>query len=195
MGKQVLLRRICAGLVVASGCALLQVCHAAPDEIVVFTDEFEMPGAIGYELHVSFAARARKTPDYSGEQPPNCITESRYNAEVRGIFGVRQGDWKFTVNPILNQALSPNPNGRPIEIEVFAQVLRSLNPDFSVGVEHFASLGRLSNPNFGSQSGQISYLVMDIQAKKHLGIHLGLGQGWTRATDKRVLKALISLPF
>jgi hypothetical protein len=46
---------------------------AAPEEIVVFTDEFERPGEIGYELHVNFSAKARRTPDYPGEQPPDRV--------------------------------------------------------------------------------------------------------------------------
>ena len=33
--------------------------QAAPDEIVVFTDEFEKKGEVGYELHLNYAARAR----------------------------------------------------------------------------------------------------------------------------------------
>jgi hypothetical protein len=238
---------------------------AAPDEIVVFTDEFEKKGAVGYELHLNYAARARKTPDYPGEQAPHHvfrvmpeivwglsekwnlglhfplsydpatksakldgakvrlhylnvnehspdsatfygvnyevsayskrITESRYNAELRGIVGVRAGDWKFTVNPILTKALSDNPNGKHLEFEVFGQALRSFGEDFAVGIEHYSSLGRLSNPTFGSQSEQITYLVTDFKTKHHFDIHLGIGHGWTSPTDKLVFKALIGIPF
>jgi hypothetical protein len=216
-------------------------------------------------LHLNYTARARRTPDYPGGQPPyrilrvmpevvwglaekwnmgvhvpfsynvntrtgtldgikvrlhylnqieqspdsalfyganyeiaiysKRITESRYNGEIRGILGVRRGDWKFTVNPIVNQALRTNPNGRAVEFEVFGQAMRSFGEDFAVGVEHYASLGRLSNPSFGSQSEQISYLVTDIKTKKHFDIHLGVGHGWNNATDTLVFKALIGLPF
>ena len=239
--------------------------RAAPDEIVVFTDELEKKGELGYVVHLNYAARARKTPDYPGEQPPHRvfrlmpevawgfaekwnlgvhvplsydfntrsttldglkvrlhylnmieqgedkaffyganyevaiynkrITESRYNGEVRGILGIRRGDWKFTTNPIINQALSVNPNGRPLELEIFSQALRSFGEDFALGIEHYSSLGRLSKPTFGPQSEQISYLVADIKTKKHFDIHIGIGHGWTGATDKRVFKALIGLPF
>jgi hypothetical protein len=254
---------VCAAATFVSTCATLA--HAAPDEVVVFTDELEKKGEVGYALHLNYAARARKTPDYPGEQPPyrvfrfmpevawgfadkwnlgvhvplsynvntrsttldglkvrlhylnviehspdsatfyganyeiaiynKRITESRYNGEIRGIFGRRQGDWKYTINPILNQRLSHNPGGRPIELEVFGQVLRSFGEDFAVGVEHYSSFGRLSNPTFGSQSGQTSYLVMDFKTKNHFDIHLGIGHGWTDAVDKRVFKALIGIPF
>ncbi len=239
--------------------------RAAPDEIVVFTDELEKKHDIGYVLHVNYASRARKTPDYPGEQAPyrvfrvmpevawgfadkwnlgvhvpfsynvntrsttldglkvrlhylnviehgkdsatfhganyevaiydKRITESRYNGEIRGILGQRRGDWKYTINPIINQRLNQNSDGRPVALEVFGQVLRSFSEHFAVGVEHYASFGRLSNPTFGSQSEQTSYLVMDFKTRNHFDIHLGIGQGWTDAVDKRVFKALIGLPF
>ena len=248
-------------------CALLlsTAALAAPDEIAVFTDEFEKKGEVGYELHLNYAARARKTPDYPGEQPPHRvfrvmpevawgiadkwnlgvhvpfsyslnarsfsldglkirphnlnviehspdsstyyganyeiaiydkrITESRYNGELRGILGHKHGDWKFTLNPIINQALFKNPNGRPLELEVFGQVIREFGDDFALGVEHYSSLGRLSRPTFGPGSEQISYLVAEFKTKKHYEFHLGVGHGWTAPADKRAFKALIGFPF
>lgn len=257
-----LLRRWVLAVALCMGAA---VSHAAPDEIVVFTDEFEKRGEVGYELHLNYTTRARKTADYPGEQPPDRIfrvmpevvwgfaekwnlgvhvpfsynvntrsstldglkvrlhyldvkeygadralfygvnyeiaiynkriTESRYNGEIRGILGTRQGEWKFTVNPILTQALSRNPDGRPVEFEIFGQALHDFGEHFAVGVEHYASLGRVSKPTFGSQSSQISYLVADIKTPRHWDIHLGIGHGWTSASDKLVFKALIGLPF
>lgn len=262
-----LIARVVAFALLVCICMLLSpaITHAAPDEIVVFADELEKEGEIGYVVHVNYAARARKTADYAGEQPPyrvfrfmpevawgfaekwnmgvhvpfshnlntgattvdglkvrlhyldvkefsfdstffyganyeiaiyhNRITESRYNAEIRGIVGARKGNWKFTANPIINQALKINPNGRPVELEIFSQAVRAFGDNFALGVEHYSSLGRLSKPTFGSQSEQTSYLVVDIKTKKHFEIHLGVGHGWTAPTDKRVFKALIGLPF
>jgi hypothetical protein len=72
-------------------CAILsglwpgQACAAA-EEIVVFTDEFEKPGRTGYELHFNFAARARRTPDYPGEQPPDRVL--RFMPEV--VWGLSE---------------------------------------------------------------------------------------------------------
>jgi hypothetical protein len=256
-------------LVWAAAAALLNahamLAYAAPDEIIVFTDELEKKHEVSYTLHLNYAARARKTPDYPGEQAPHRvfrvmpevawgfadqwnlgvhvpfsynlntrsatldglkvrlhflnvvehladsatfyganfevatydkrITESRYKGEIRGILGRRQGDWKHTINPILNQQLNRNSEGRPVELEVFGQALRSFGHHMAVGVEHYASFGRLSHPTFGSQSGQTSYLVMDFKTKNHFELHIGFGHGWTNPVDKRVFKALIRLPF
>lgn len=247
--------------------ALLPVTvQAAPDEIVVFTDEFEKQGEVGYELHLNYASRARRAPDYAGEQAPHRvfrvmpeivvglsenwnfgihfpmsydrnthqatfdgikarmhylkvneyaaestffyganfeltyydsrISESRYTGEVRGIVGTRQGDWRFTLNPILNQALSSNPGGRHVDLDVFGQVMRELGGDVAVGFEHYSSLGPVRNTVFGPASDQISYLVAEFKTKNHFEFHVGVGHGWTAgANDKRVFKALIGLPF
>lgn len=121
--------------------------------------------------------------------------ESRYNAEIRGILGVRRGDWKFSANPILTRALSDNPGGKHIELEVFGQALRSFGEDFAVGIEHYSPLGSLRHPTPGSQSGQTTYLVMEFKTARHFDIHVGVGHGWTNPTDRRVFKALIGLPF
>lgn len=258
------LRVLALAALVGAG-AYVPAVVAAPDEIVVFTDEFEKKGEVGYELHLNYAARARKIPDYPGEQAPHHvfrvmpeivwglsekwnlglhfplsydpatkstkldgakvrlhylnvnehspdsatfygvnyevsaynkrISESRYNAELRGIVGVRTGAWKFSVNPILTRALSNNPNGKHLEFEIFGQALRSFGDDFAVGIEHFASLGRLSNPTFGAQSEQSTFLVMEFKTKSHFEFHVGVGHGWTHPSDKRVFKALVGLPF
>jgi len=124
------------------------------------------------------------------------ITESRFNGELRGIVGANQSDWKITLNPILKLALSRNPSGRAVEVELFSQLLHSFGESFALGVEHYSSLGRVSKPTSGSQSGQISYLVAELKTKHHFDIPLGVGHGWSSATsDKRVFKALIGLPF
>jgi hypothetical protein len=47
--------------------------RAAPEEIVIFDDEFEKPGELGYELHLNYVPSGRRTPDYDGEQPPHGI--------------------------------------------------------------------------------------------------------------------------
>jgi len=238
---------------------------AAPDEIVVFTDEFEKPGEVGYELHLNYARRSRSTPNYAGEQPPHHvvrlmpeivwglsekwnlglhfplsidrdnkltadgvkvrmhyldvneyspgstffyganfeiayyderITESKYNGEIRGILGTRQGDWRFTVNPILTQALSKNPGGRHVDFEIFGQVLRELPGDIAVGIEHYSSIGPVRNTTWGTQSEQITYLVTEFKTRNHFDLHLGVGHGWTTGTDdKLVFKALVGIPF
>jgi len=46
---------------------------AAPDEIQVYVDDIRAPGEFGVELHLNYAPKARSTPDYPGEIPPNHV--------------------------------------------------------------------------------------------------------------------------
>jgi hypothetical protein len=71
-----LIARACSALVLAYAAATVYtplVAHAAPEEIVVFADEFEKKGEWGYELHLNYVPSGRRTPDYDGEQPPQGI--------------------------------------------------------------------------------------------------------------------------
>ena len=238
---------------------------AAPDEIVVFTDEFEKKGEVGYELHLTCATKARSAPDYPGEQPPHRVLRlmpevvwglsenwnfglhvpvshnrntgsstidgvkarlhyldvreqgadqaffyganyeltyydkridpSRLNAEIRGIVGLRNGNWRYTLNPILSRPLRDNPHGKHVGFELFGQIMRSFGDGRAFGVEHYSGFGPLSDPTFGSGADQITYLVAEFKTKSHFEIHVGIGHGWTNTSDRRVFKALIGLPF
>lgn len=47
--------------------------QAAPEEIVIFADDLQETGKLGYELHLNYAAHSRKTSEYAGEQPPDGV--------------------------------------------------------------------------------------------------------------------------
>ena len=47
-------------------------CYAAlSDEIQVYTDDINVPGRFGLELHVNTTPRGRSVPDYPGEVVPD----------------------------------------------------------------------------------------------------------------------------
>ncbi|WP_324778656.1 hypothetical protein [Thiobacillus sedimenti] len=45
--------------------------HAAPDEIQVYTEEMDDPGAFGLELHVNYVPDGKREPSYPGEMLSN----------------------------------------------------------------------------------------------------------------------------
>ncbi len=91
---------------------------AAPEEIVVFADEFEKPGKTGYELHFNFAARARPTPDYPGEQPPDKVL--RFMPEV--VWGLSE-KWNLG----LHVPMSRNTHTGSTTVDGFKARLQNLN--------------------------------------------------------------------
>ncbi len=246
-------------------CALSLAATAAPDEIVVFTDEFTKRGEIGVDLHFNYAARARNTPDYAGEQAPDRIlrfmpevvwglsdkwnfglhvpmsyntatrtttfdgvkarmlyldvkekdgdstfwgvnyelayldqrvSETRWNLELRGILGMRRGDWMFALNPILSRPLSKAPGvDNRFSFDLSGKVMRSFGEHLAVGVEHYSEYGQLRRPDFGPGAGQTTYLIAEFKTRSDIEIQVGVGHGWTDSVDKRVYKVLVGLPF
>ncbi len=84
------------------------IAQAAPDEIVVFTDELEKKGEVGYVLHLNYAARARKTPDYPGEQAPYHVF--RFMPEVAWGFAE---NWNLGVH--VPFSYSPNTKSTTVD--------------------------------------------------------------------------------
>jgi len=238
---------------------------AAPDEIVVFTDEFTPRGEIGLDLHFNYASRARRSQDYPGEQAPYRIlrfmpevvwglsdrwnfglhvpmsvntqtgtttldgvkarmlylavdgkddastfwgvnteiayldprvSETRWNLELRGVLGMRRGDWLLALNPILNRPLNNVPGvDNRVNFDLFGKAMRSFGEHLALGVEHYSELGRLRRLEFGPDSGQTTFLVAEFKTKSDVEIQIGVGHGWTSPVDKRVFKVMLGLPL
>lgn len=48
---------------------------AAPDEIMVYTDEMNAPGVFGLEQHVNYAIQGTRTPEYPGQMPSHHVMQ------------------------------------------------------------------------------------------------------------------------
>jgi hypothetical protein len=48
---------------------------AAPDEIQVYTEELNAPGAFGLEQHLNYTIKGRQVPDYSGQMTSHHVTQ------------------------------------------------------------------------------------------------------------------------
>lgn len=83
-----MIRRSLLALAFAAG----EAAAALPDEIQVYTDDLEKPGARGVELHVNTTPSGRSTPGYPGEVTP--WHSLRVTPEVS--WGIaRDWDWGF----------------------------------------------------------------------------------------------------
>lgn len=48
---------------------------AAPDEIMVYTDEINAPGVFGLEQHVNYTVQGTRTPEYPGQMTSHHVTQ------------------------------------------------------------------------------------------------------------------------
>jgi hypothetical protein len=125
------------------------------------------------------------------------LSESRVVAEVLGILGMRRGDWMFVINPTIGRTLSSNTPDvdKRLDLDINFKAMKSINKHLAVGIEHYSEVGKLDRAQFGGESGQITYAIVEFKTKSDLEFHIGIGHGWTDATDKRVFKMIVGLPF
>jgi hypothetical protein len=113
--------------------------------------------------------------------------------EIRPIFGIRTGKWNLTVNPIIGFELS-GPNK---EIPDFSPAFRAsyeVANNLSLGLEHYAGLGKLEHISPYGQQSQDTYIVVDTELAG-CAINFGVGKGWNASSDKWTVKAIIGTRF
>lgn len=143
----------------------------------------ERPGAsefYGGNVEVSHSSR-RTSPAY-------------WHAEFRGIAGLRRGDWLFAMNPIVSTPLSSSTAESSVDFELDFKVGRDIGNGIALGVEHYAEFGPINKPIFGPDSPQTTFAIFEWTGRKY-DINFGIGHGWTGASDRRVVKMIIGLPF
>ena len=122
------------------------------------------------------------------------VSESNWSTELRGILGIERSAWAIAGNVLLgNDWSGPGRSGIP-ELGVNGSVVAKINPRWSAGAEHHASLGRINDLQPWSKSEQTSFLVENY-AGNGWALHLGLGHNWTAIGDKTVVKAILGLDF
>lgn len=115
-----------------------------------------------------------------------------WQVEIRPILGYRFSDWHFVLNPAVTAALSGD--DRKAKFEPSAKVSYQLNKRNSVGTEYFIEAGQLSNILPRSQRRELAFLVVDFKIGKS-EVSLGVGRGMTNASDRLVVKFVISTPL
>jgi len=121
--------------------------------------------------------------------PP--FSQSRYTLEIRPIIGVRNPDWEFIVNPILD--LSFGEYGET-DFAPAVRLARNLGEDRFIGVEYYADFGKLDDVLPLSQQSHQLFAVTDFKLAD-FDVELGLGYGLTPGSDRLVAKAIVGYAF
>ena len=154
----------------------------------------------GARARIKYLAPVEKTkPYFYGANvevgyAPTRVTEDHYGAELRGILGYRDGPWLLAFNPILEWALSgPGQSSTP-DLDLNLKIAREIQSGWSIGVEHYAGLGRINNTLSPSQQDQVFYVATDYE-RKGFGLNFGIGKGLTNVSDDWVVKAIVGFPL
>lgn len=119
--------------------------------------------------------------------------ENPVNAELKGIYGFRSGPWTFAINPNLDWTVAGS-HPDPVTLEIDTKVSYAIFKETAIGFESYNGFGPLSRlGHFGNQIQEL-YAVLDTTIYG-FDLNIGLGRGFTDASDRWVLKAIIGVPL
>jgi hypothetical protein len=111
--------------------------------------------------------------------------------EIRPIIGVRNKEWEFIVNPIVDISFGPPDEA---DFAPAARLARNLGEDRFVGLEYYSDFGKIGNFLPLQQQSQQLYAVTDFKVKE-VDVELGVGYGFTPGSDRLIFKAIIGYAF
>ncbi|MGO9543467.1 MAG: hypothetical protein ACLPPF_01525 [Rhodomicrobium sp.] len=123
------------------------------------------------------------------ELPP--FSQTRWGLEIRPIIGIRNSEWEFITNPIIDVSFG---EAGEADFAPAFRLARKLGDDRYIGLEYYADFGRIGDfLPLREQSHQL-YAVTDFKVGK-VDVELGVGRGFTPGSDGWVLKAIIGYDF
>jgi hypothetical protein len=119
------------------------------------------------------------------------FSQTRFGLEIRPIVGVRNSDWEFIVNPIVDIGFGQYGEA---DFAPAARLARKLGPDLFAGLEYYADFGEIGH--FGSLADQQHTLFAVTDFKVGVfDVDFGIGYGLTPASDRFVVKTIWGYAF
>ena len=125
-----------------------------------------------------------------GYETPS-FAPTRYALEIRPIIGVRNEEWEFIVNPIVDASFGA---AGEADFAPALRLARNLGQDRFIGIEYYADLGQIGNFLPLSEQSHQAFAVTDFKLGK-FDVELGIGYGFTPGSDRLVTKAIIGYAF
>jgi hypothetical protein len=121
------------------------------------------------------------------------VVQDPWNAELKGIYGYRSGNWTYAVNSNFDWGLS-GPVNIPVSLDIDNKLAYKTSEHYQVGLESYDQLGPLSNPGHLNRLSQVLYGVLDADFGK-FDLNAGIGRGLTTVSDRWVIKFIIGVHF
>jgi len=119
------------------------------------------------------------------------FAQTRWGLEIRPIIGVRNSQYEFIVNPIVDIGF-----GRMGEVDFApaARLARNFGNDVFAGFEYYADFGEIGNFSKLAEQQHTLFAVTDFKAGV-FDVNFGVGCGLTPASDRLVVKTIIGYAF
>ena len=115
-----------------------------------------------------------------------------WTLEIRPIIGVRNKEWEFIVNPIVD--LSFGSSQGEADFAPAVRLARNLGQDRFIGLEYYADFGKIGDFLPLKQQSQQLFAVTDFKVNK-IDVDFGTGFGFTPGSDRLIVKAIFSYAF
>ena len=109
--------------------------------------------------------------EFSYETPR--FAQTRYALEIRPIIGVRNKEWEFIVNPIVDVGIGALGEAT---FAPAARLAHNLGEDRFIGIEYYSDLGKIGNFLPLSQQSHLIFAVTDFRLGE-LDVNLGIDLG------------------
>jgi hypothetical protein len=114
-----------------------------------------------------------------------------WGLEIRPIIGVRNSEWEFIVNPIVDLSFGV---GGEADFAPAVRLARNLGQDRYVGLEYYADFGKIGDFLPLSEQSHQLFGVTDFKVST-IDVELGAGYGLTPGSDRFVVKAILGYAF
>jgi hypothetical protein len=114
-----------------------------------------------------------------------------WGLEIRPIIGVRNTDWEFIANPIVDVSFG---SGGEADFAPALRLARNLGNDWFLGLEYYGDFGKIGDFLPLEQQSQQLFAVTDFKAGV-VDVELGVGYGFTPGSDRLVAKAILGYAF
>ena len=117
--------------------------------------------------------------------------QSRHSGEIRPIVGARSGPWDLIVNPILDTSFD---GFSRLDFAPSLRLAYNRSSTFALAAEHYADFGQLHHFEAAASQEHNLFGVADF-SRPLFDLEAGIGFGLTKASDKLVLKTIVSHTF
>ena len=117
-----------------------------------------------------------------------------WNAELKGIVGVRKGPWTLAANLNVDWVVSGPDQGQAPDLQAALKVGYSLDKETSVGFETYNGLGSTSRFGRLSRQDHQTFAVIDRGFGKW-DLNFGVGYGYGAPEDRWIVKAVVGVPI
>jgi hypothetical protein len=127
--------------------------------------------------------------EFSNETPP--FAQTRFALEIRPIIGVRNSEYEFIVNPIVDVGFGKYGEA---DFAPAARIARKFGQDLYAGFEYYADFGKIGDFSKLADQQHTLFAVTDFKFGV-FDVDFGIGYGLTPASDRFVIKTIIGYAF